>query len=150
MHEHRNQRSTYTVRGTPSHVPDPRSTRSWEMPTMIGWLSVYQMTTPESIAATPRVTISEFTPIFDTVVPVTIPIAAPTARPPSTATTTGAPSLAMKPAVRTCDSPATGPTAKSNWPRTSGIMIASARMPTTDWLPSTFLTLAAVAKVSEV
>ena len=61
----------------------------FEIPVMIDWLSVYQMTRPESTAEIPSVTISEFTPIRATVMPMTTPTSAPTARPTSTATPTG-------------------------------------------------------------
>ena len=43
-----------------------------------------------------------------------------------------------------------GPTEKSNSPQTSGMMMASARMPTMAWLPSTFWMLSIVRNVLRV
>ena len=56
----------------------------------------------------------------------------------------------MNPAHSIWATPAIGPTEKSNSPHTSGIMMASARMPMMAWLPRTFLMLAAVGNVSDV
>ena len=67
--EQRDEPRTYIVRGIPSQSPAPRSVRSVEIPVMIDWLSVYQTTMPDTTAAVPSVTISEFTPILATVVP---------------------------------------------------------------------------------
>ena len=67
--------------------PEPftpaRSVSVLEIPMMIDWLSVYQVTTPATTAAVPRVAISEFTPI-----PRRAPVAVPTAAPTATASTT--------------------------------------------------------------
>jgi hypothetical protein len=71
----------------------------------------------------------EFTPIRATVFPLDRPMKAPMPIGMSMASTTGMPRRAMNPAQRTWVSPALLPTEKSNSPQTSGIMMASAKMP---------------------
>ena len=77
---------------------------------MIDWLFVYQMTMPESTAEIPSVTISEFTPIFATVTPMTTPTSgADREADERRRRTSGTPSRAMNPAQSTCDEPGDRP-----------------------------------------
>ena len=117
---------------------------------MIDWPLVYHSTMPASTVDTPRVTISEFTPMRATVLPLLSPTKAPMPMGTRMARPTGQPSRAMNPAHSTWVRPAIEPTEKSNSPQVSGMMMAMARMPMTAWLLSTFLMLALVGKVLDV
>src|SRR5581483_10678691 len=134
----------------PHQSPDPAWMRPGEMPVMIDWLWVYHSTIPSNRLETPRVTMSELTPILATVLPLLRPMKAPMATGTTIASQTGQPSLDMNPAQRTWESPAIEPTEKSNSPQTSGTMMARASSPITAWLPRTFLMLVDVGNVPEV
>ena len=100
-----------------------------EMLLLIDWLFVYHPTKPRITNEIPRVTMMELTPIRATVLPLDSPMAAPIRIGTATASTTGMPRRAMKPAHNTWTSPALLPTENSNSPQTSGIMMARARIP---------------------
>src|SRR6476646_3917394 len=119
----------------PSQSPEPRLTSVGLMLVMMDAPFVYQVTMPASTDATPNVTINEFTPMRATVLPLLRPMNAPMAIGMRTASASGMPSRAMKPAHSTWVSPAADPTEKSNSPQTNGKMMAIAKMPMTAWLP---------------
>src|SRR5450631_3396859 len=113
----------------PSQLLDPKLIKVGEIPRLMDCPFVYQLTSPSRIPDVPSVTISELTPIRAITLPLLSPMNAPNAIPIRIATARGAWNLDMAAAVATWETPAIGPTEKSNWPHTRGMMDASARMP---------------------
>src|SRR5258706_424448 len=140
--------TTNTTRGTPSHVPEPKSTSAGEMPETMGWPRVCHWMRPPRRVAAPKVQTKEFIRHRVMSRPLNDPAMAPNPSPASTAQGRARCASDIRLADNTDDAAAIAPREKSKCPATSGSNEASAITVMTAWLAVRMLRLAEVGNVS--